>query len=1166
MSATIAKATALVDADARRRIAEDLDTTFVVEAAAGTGKTTALVSRIVGLFASGRARASSLVAATFTEKAAGELVVKTREALEDAWRTAAPESAEHRRLGQAIRELETARIGTIHGLATDLLRELPIEAGLDPMFRVLAEEEAAELLDRVTSRWLEERLAAPTPAIRHWLRRPPTFPDTFRTALVRAVTRLAEQRDLDATWESPTFDREARITAVVGALERLRPLLAEARASKLDASDNLFEALDGIVRALDESAIAEHVASGRDLDGVEATLVRLSRFKLKRGKRKMFGKRLRAEVLAEVDRATALMVAFRNDADGALAASLQPELRDAVARYEAEKRRLGVVDYTDLLFELRRVLAMNATVRATLQRRFSHVLVDEVQDTDPMQYEIVRLLVADDASVSDPRAARPVPGKLFVVGDPKQAIYRFRRADLDAYFENRGALVAAGAEILHLRTSFRAEPSIQAAVNHALGGGVSGHALPEYVALAPHRPARTDRPSVLVLPVPHLYGDWGVYQFTVIGRSCAEAVGALVADLISTRRWTVQEDGREVPLEARHVAILFKRTTSWGDDLVAPYARALERRGVPIRSAERKGFFEREEIFALRTVLSAIEWIDDELSAYCGLRGPYVGFSDAGLLSYLRGHGWLHPLRVPKKDGLAPGAKRPAGEDVADALRLLRSLHVARNQRPIADTITRFLEATRAHALWALTPHGERAVSNLGHFTAIARRAEARGVLSFRRFVEELEARIEDGQQGEVTTEDDSTHGVTLSTVHGAKGLEFPVVILADPTAPRSNDNPGSFTDRAAGLHVERIAQIAPLALSRNAAAVQQADEEEARRLLYVAATRARDLLVVPSGGDGPFSGWTEPLERALRPARGTRPMSAPGCPPLGEGGLGHDTVLDRPDRVAEAEPDTVAPGLYRFGGTDHAVVWWGPAALALESSAPPGVREIDLLTPPDRSGNDGGAERAKALALARARRLDRVAPAGESTREPLSVLADKPLAIASIELDVEEVAVSVDGLAARDDYGTRKLESLVSRALVVQVELARDASGADLDRSDVDPVAYVARALASRPEDVRDATAILAAIAGSAELRASLAQARSVRTDVWVALSTSMGSLGEGRVPIVIEREDETIAISVALAGELASSRARELGLAATALARDTAGPVRALLFVVGA
>ncbi len=1170
MSATETETPVLVDAEARRRIAEDLDTTFVVEAAAGTGKTTALVSRIVALLASGRARASSLVAATFTEKAAGELVVKTREALEDSWRAAPRDSAEHARLGRAIRELETARIGTIHGLATDLLRELPIEAGLDPAFRVLGEEEAAELLDRVASRWLEERLAAPTPAIRRWLRRPPSFPDTFRSALVKTVTRLAEQRDLDASWESPAFERDARITSTVQALERLRPLLAEARASKLDASDNLFEALDSFVRALDESSIAARVSTGGDLDGAESTLVRLSRFKLKRGSRKMFGKRLRAEVLAEVDRAMALLVSFRHDADGALAASLQPELRDAVARYETEKRRLGVVDYTDLLFELRRVLATNAVARAALQRRFTHVLVDEVQDTDPMQYEIVRLLVADDASVSDARTTRPAPGKLFVVGDPKQAIYRFRRADLEAYFENRAALVAAGAEVLHLRTSFRAEPSIQAAVNHALGGGVPVHTLPEYVALAPHRPARTDRPSVLVLPVPHLYGDWGIYKHTVVGPSCAEAVGALVADLVSTRGWTVEEDGREVPLEARHVAILFKRTTSWGDDLVAPYARALERRGVPVRSAERRAFFEREEIFALRTVLAAIEWIDDDLSVYGALRGPYLALSDAELLSYLREHGSLQPLRVPKKEELGPGAKRPAGEDVADALRLLRSLHVARNQRPIADTLTRFLEATRAHALWALAPHGERAVSNLGHFTSIARRAEARGVLSFRRFVEELEARIEDGRQGEVATEDDTSHGVTLSTVHGAKGLEFPVVILADPTAPRSSDSPSSFTDRAAGLHVERIAQIAPLALSRNAAAVQQADEEESRRLLYVAATRARDLLVVPSGGDGPFSGWTEPLERALRPARGTRPLAAPGCPPLGvpesgEQGLGHDTVLDRPDRVAQGEPDTVTPGLYRFGGTDHAVVWWGPAALALESSAPPGVRAIDLLTPPDKSGHDGGAARAKEHALARARRLDAVIPAGESTREPLSVLADKPLAIASIEVDVEEIVISVPGLGARDDHAIRKLESLVRGALVVQLDLAHDTTLTSRELPSLDPVAYVARALASPPADLRDAGAILQAIAIREELGAALAGAKSVRTDVWLALSTTMGSLGEGRVPVVIERADETIAISIALAGELASSRARELGLAATALATDTGAPVRALLFVVG-
>jgi ATP-dependent helicase/nuclease subunit A len=1167
----------LRDAEARRRIAEDLDATFVVEAAAGTGKTTALVSRIVGLLRSGRASAPSLVATTFTEKAAGELALRTREALEAAVVAIDAHDASRRveraRLERAIAELELARIGTIHGLATDLLREHPIEAGLDPSFRVLAEDESAELLDRVVTRWLEERLHAPPPALRRWLRRPPTYPDTLRTALVKVVSRLAEQRDLDTPWRRPDFDREARIAEAIASIERLRPLRDAAR-GELDPArattpwDNLYESLDTMVRALDEGALAERLAGARDVEGIEASLVRLSRTYLKRGKAKMFGKRRRDDVLAELDRTMALLERFRRDADGELAAALWPELRDAVRSYEAEKRRRGVVDYTDLLFELLRVLVEHRAVRERLQRRFSHVLVDEVQDTDPVQYEIVRLLVASDASVADPHAALPAPGKLFVVGDPKQAIYRFRRADLDAYFEHRAALVEAGAEILHLSSSFRAEPSIQAAVNRAFGGEVGAHALREYVPLAPHRAPRSDRPSVVVLPVPRPYGDFGTnYYVRGAQESYAEAVAAFVHELVTTRGWTVEVDGREVPIGPEHVAILFKRMTSWGDDLAQPYVRALEARGVPVRSAERKAFFEREEIFALRTVLQAIEWIDDELSVYGALRGPYLALSDAELLSYAREHGSLHPLRVPKKEEPKPGVKAPAGEDVADALRLLRALHVGRNQRPIADTIQRFFDATRAHALLALVPHGERALANVQAFVGLARRAEARGTLSFRRFVDELEARIEDGKHAEVSAADDTSLGVTISTVHGMKGLEVPVVILADPTAPRAMQTPGSFTDRKKKVHAERIAQIAPLELSENEAGAREADEDEARRLLYVAATRARDLLVVPSGGDKPFDGWTAPLEAALRPPRGAAPLDgvgvAPGCPPLGG-----DSVLDRPARVSELEPDFLVPGRHRLGESEHSYVVWGPSALSLDVAPRPGVRAVELLEPPARdAGHDGGIARERELALARARRLEQAsAELGAGLREPLAILADKPLAVTSIEVEAEVLALTLP-LAPRDPIAAKKLEVLARAALVVRASLAAEPRVSPSVRGvgeGLDVVGYVARTFASGEADRAAARAILAAIEAHPVFRAALEGARAIRTDVWVALTTMDGSLGEGRVPVVIERDDACWAFSVALAGELTESRGRELGLAATALARDLGVAVQARLFVV--
>ncbi|GAB4209927.1 MAG: hypothetical protein OHK0013_29910 [Sandaracinaceae bacterium] len=1156
----------LVDAEARRRIAEDLDATFVVEAAAGTGKTTALVSRIVGLLATGRATAASLVATTFTEKAAGELVVRTREALERGKDEPHRTDDERARLVRAIAELETARIGTIHGLAADLLREHPIEAGIDPSFQVHGEEESAELLERVVSRWLEDRLASPTPVFARLTRRGAPGGETLRSTLVKVCMRLADRRELTTPWRGPSFDRATRIDEVLATLAALGPTLARAEAEGVTPSNKLFASLEALHAAHARIRASSSLSGARDDDAAEAILVELARGpKCKRGSGKMFGKRLREEVVAELDRAEAMITAFQRDADGDLAAKLHPELLAAVASYEAEKRRLGVVDYADLLISLRRLLAENAAVRARLQARFTHVLVDEVQDTDPVQLEIVRLLVADDPATTDPRAARPKPGKLFVVGDPKQAIYRFRRADLDAYLEARAALRDMGAEILHLTTSFRAEPTIQAAVNAALGLGES--ALPEYVPLSPFRAARTDRPSVVVLPVPRPYGQYKEDYFQKSMRaSYPAAVGAFVAWLVSESGWTVEEDGREVPVAPHHVAILFKQMQGGYDgDLVRPYVEALELRGVPIRSAERRAFFEREEIHALRTVLTAIEWVDDEIAVYGALRGLFLALSDAELLQYQREHGSLHPLRVPRAEERAPGAKRPPGEDVADALRLLRGLHVARNHRPFAETIERFLDATRAHALLALSDQGERALANVRHLVGMARRAEARGVLSFRRFVEELEARAEEGRQGEVTTEDDTVLGVQLSTVHGFKGLELPVIVLADPAAPPTIDKPSSYTDRARGVFVERIAGIAPLELSENQERARTADIEEARRLLYVAATRARDLLVVPSVGDGPTEGWCRPLEVALRP-RGTarRPAPAPGCPSLEA--FGDDTVLARSGDALFKMESTIQPGLHPFGDptapflASGAVTWWGPRALALEATHAKGVRATELLAKPSNApaSFDDGSARSKALELARARRLERVTGGSDAEREPLSVLAQKPLALASTELDVEDVRCPRSFPAAAS---TRKTELLLRGALAVAITSAPEP--ARVGEIVLQATRYVGRSLGCTAHEIEAGTEILGALTEIPALASLLAAPCHVRAEPWVALATSTGSLGEGRAPVVIERDDVTWVIGLSLEGDLLDAHRTELALAATAIAR--ARPTtRARLFVI--
>ena len=274
MKAGRCKEEPLPDAETRRRIVEDLDTTLFVEAAAGTGKTTALVGRIVALLSSGRASLDRIVALTFTDKAAGEMRLRLRAELERA--RAAQAEDERRRLDKALEQLELARIATIHAFCGELLQERPIEAGVDPLFAVASPDEAERLLQRAFDDWFQRALADPPEGVRRFLRRRPRGPDArgARETLLAAARTLVEHRDFTARWRRDPFDRAAAIDAVMHELEALAALAPRAHAP----DDWLTVNLHNVARFANENRLREEVR-GRDHDALEAELRDLARTK-----------------------------------------------------------------------------------------------------------------------------------------------------------------------------------------------------------------------------------------------------------------------------------------------------------------------------------------------------------------------------------------------------------------------------------------------------------------------------------------------------------------------------------------------------------------------------------------------------------------------------------------------------------------------------------------------------------------------------------------------------------------------------------------------------------------------------------------------------------------------------------------------------------------------
>ncbi|MET0341726.1 MAG: UvrD-helicase domain-containing protein [Polyangiales bacterium] len=1143
----------LIDGPARRAIREALGETLVVEAAAGTGKTTELVQRIVAVIEGGLGRLGTLVAVTFTEKAAGEMKLRVRTELDRALSTRADEPVLRERLVLALAELETAKVGTIHALCTELLRENPIEAGIDPAFEVADAMQARALLERAFDGWFEPVLEVPPDGLRRVLARRAVDErgKGARELLLMASSRLVETRDFRTPYRRDPLDREAEIDAMIAQLAALSALATASKAAR----DPLRLALASLAQQLGR-------VRARDHDTLEALLRVIARDRSIWGDRKGAGEWYapgvaRADVVARRSEARAALDACVRRLDADLAACLSRELTPVVAAYEAEKRAQGTLDFFDLLLATRDLLRDHRDVRARMQGALTQLFVDEFQDTDPLQTEILLLLAADDPNERDPFRARPVPGKLFVVGDPKQSIYRFRRADVALYERIKRHLVGHGARVLELSTSFRSLPAIQSLINAAFAprmAGDSERGQARYVPLAAHRPARTGQPAIIALPAPKPYSEYGRLTKREVDRSLPDAVGAFVDWLLRKSKYVVHEDGRDVPLEARHVCLLFRRFRAYGDDVTREYVRALEARGIPHVLSGGRAFHAREEVIALRAVLSAIEWPDDALHVYATLRGPFVALHDAQLLGFKRRVGHLHPLGPVDRDALAP-----SDLEVADALQLLAGLHRGRNRRPFAETLGLFLRGVRAHAGIAIWPAGEQALGNVLRVLDYARGHERGGrVSSFRGFVEWLDQHASLGEAADATVVEERSDGARIMTIHAAKGLEFPVVVLCDPCAPLRAEYASRFVDPERNLWAQALCDAEPIELVEQRDRVREHDEAELVRLAYVAATRAKELLVVPVVGEGHIDGWIDLLRPAVYPPpeRRRTPELAVGCPRFGG-----DSVLERPARLLHGAEESVAPGMHQPAEGAHQVVWWDPYLLDLTRRATGGVTQQELLrVDAEGTASRRGLEAYEAHRAARDATLARGATPTLCVRTITALAQEQTPGLADARVEVLDSGVDRFGRPSGTRFGSL-MHALLEHAVLADADASLPAQARFLGRGLGASEDEIARAVS---DTSRALTHPLFARARAADARGALFR------EAPVLACEAPDALREGVVDLAF-REGEGAAERLVLVDfktdvvlDDLTVYTRQLTLYADALARALSLPVECVLFRV--
>ena len=1166
----------LADQAARERIRNDLDTTLVVEAAAGTGKTSELVRRVIAVLKSGRASLDKIVAVTFTDAAAGELKLRLRAEIERERQSPDVTPEEREFLNEALPQLEEARIGTIHSFCSDTLRERPVEAGIDPLFEVASDEISRSLFEMAFDRWFEGQLANPSDAVRRVLRRRPRREyskgkpavlakrrsgDGPRRRLRYAALELIERRDFPAPWRyDPAFDRDAAIDALIAEMKDL-----SAWADKGDRTQWFTRSLIDLQHFVNEITRSEEEL-GRDYDGVEARLFDfLPAWKSKNYvayyKRDEFPA---DELKRRRDALKGMVQDFVQRAGADLAPRLRDDLMPVINEYARLKDRAGCLDFLDLLLRARDLVRNEQSVRNELQQRFTHLFVDEFQDTDPLQAEILVLLAADDPTEQDWRKVTLVPGKLFVVGDPKQSIYRFRRADVALYETVKRQVEKSGGECIALNVSFRSVPQIQQAVNAAfslvMGNSASSTAQARYVPLAPYRPGVDTQPAIVALPVPEPYpaADYKKPTFWKIEETEPDGIAAFVDWLVRESGWTVTErrdPGTRVPIQPRHICLLFRRFRSFATDVTRPYVRALEARRLPHLLVGGSGFHAREEIEAIRNALSAVERPDDELAVFATLRGPLFALNDGQLLAYRSIHSDLNPFRRPAEDLAGDSA------EVASALAVLRDLHRGRNRRPIADTIGRLLTATRAHAGFANWSTGEQALANVARLMDMARRTERGGLISFRSFVDWLVDQAETGEASDAPIIEEGLDGVRIMTVHKAKGLEFPVVILADMTANAAREAT-RWSDPERGLCVMTLAGCSPPELLEHAEEEKQRDVEEAARALYVAATRARDLLVVSSVGDVRYDDrWLGALNTAIFPSpeESFRPESnqPAGCPAFGP-----DNCI-RPPGVLRPK-GSVTPGQHKPEAGEHRVVWWDPSLLELGKQEDVGSRLNKLIAADEgetrsQAGIQSHAEwqeaRARIRSVASAPTL-LVVTATERAR-----LITAAEAVEGSERALPEVTVESVGIDFSRPHGKR-FGTLVHSVLSV-VGLDADASAVE---STVELQGRVL--LATRQEITAASETVTRALQHPLlRLAAEASATGACRRETPIAVRLEDGTLVEGKVDLAFRNKGDRGTWTVIdfktdfeVAGRLEEYR-EQVALYALAISRATNESARGVL-----
>ncbi|MFQ5942318.1 MAG: UvrD-helicase domain-containing protein [Anaerolineales bacterium] len=824
--------------DDQYEAATEVERDVLMTAGAGTGKTRTLVARYVHLLSTGVSE-RQIAAITFTEKAAREMRNRIREAVNEL--AVVSKGEERSRWLEIESRMDAARCGTIHSLAAEILRAHPAEAKLDPGFAVVDEglgltfkaravadglawaagdSEAAQLylafstnrLSAVLGRLLARRLEA------------------------EALLRAESGTDLQAVMRTE-IEEFLQLEPVAEGIDELRKL-AKNDALADDAGPSLGPRVELLLELWTE---LDHALAKDDLFVAAALLFRIRRESLQKvgGSKKSRARAVVHELQDRYDEHLNLWIGGANSKDTPPSAETNEAWAEQLPRLTAlfdralssyrralDSRR--ALDFDDLEAGALKLLE-RPEIQATWRERVQAVLVDEFQDTNDRQRRIIDALVGDR------------PGGLFAVGDARQSIYRFRGADVRVFRQKRQEVESSGGLVPDIELSFRAHAPLLASVDDFVGPLMGGdgnralHRVPYASLIANRVDPGSSREG------PHLEIVLGTGE----GAELARLAGAraLANRLVELRSVGVVQEWSEV-------ALLFRASGGF-----EAYESALEAAGIPFVTVAGRGFYERPEIRDVINTLRAIADPSDDQALAGFLRSPAVGLSDEGIFR-LR----VEDLnRRPLRAALAEASEYLEEDDLRSANRareVLEELHPLADRLPVAELIT--LIVGRLDWRGVLASSHIRLWRNLDKLVDDALVSELANVSAFLEYLSVL--REVGVREGEAPAGEGGS--LQLMTIHKAKGLEFDLVVLADAsrTDPRRTEPVYLLEEVGAAAAMDQVDEK-PLAYRLAKALDADQSQAEEDRLLYVAATRARERLIVSghlseSTGTYRAAGW----------------------------------------------------------------------------------------------------------------------------------------------------------------------------------------------------------------------------------------------------------------------------------------------------------------------